>query len=162
MKVFSPPRRRRWLAFLALPVATALLFGAGDDPVRVERLGHQLMCVCGCNQILLECNHVGCEYSTRMRRELIAAVRTNDDAGVYRWFIDQYGATVVAAPSSTGFNRLAWVMPYAALIIGIAAMLLVARRWRARDSRASALAAPSAPSPELELFREQVRKEAGL
>jgi len=37
-----------------------LLLGAGDNSRRIDRLGHQMMCVCGCNQILLECNHVGC------------------------------------------------------------------------------------------------------
>ncbi|MBV9181011.1 MAG: cytochrome c-type biogenesis protein CcmH [Acidobacteria bacterium] len=162
MKVFSPVGARRLLALVALPLAATVLFGAGDDPVRVERLGHQLMCVCGCNQILLECNHVGCEYSTRMRSELMAAVATNNDAGVTQWFIDQYGATVVAAPSSTGFNRLAWVMPYAALLVGIGTMVLVARRWRVRSSGGSVVADPPPPSPELEYFREQVRKETGL
>ena len=37
-------------------------------------LGHKLMCKCGCNQILLECNHVGCSYSTKMRDQLMAGL----------------------------------------------------------------------------------------
>ena len=67
-----------------------LLMGAGDDSARVDRLGHQIMCVCGCNQILLECNHVGCSYSSRMRGELVAAVESGDsDGAVLNTFIQK-------------------------------------------------------------------------
>jgi len=38
--------------------------GASDEGARFNSLGHKLMCVCGCSQILLECNHVGCTYPT--------------------------------------------------------------------------------------------------
>src|SRR5580704_12958630 len=34
--------------------------GASDPATRFNEIGHQMMCICGCNQILLECNHVGC------------------------------------------------------------------------------------------------------
>jgi len=59
----------------ALLASSIILMGAGDDSTRIERLGHQMVCVCGaCNQYLLDCNHVGCAYSTRMRSELTSAV----------------------------------------------------------------------------------------
>jgi len=55
-----------------LALAVFAFIGAGDDGgPRFNDLGHRLMCVCGCNQILLECNHVGCTYSERMRGELM-------------------------------------------------------------------------------------------
>ena len=38
-----------------------------------------LMCACGCNQVLLECNHVGCTYSDRMRDELAAGLERGDN-----------------------------------------------------------------------------------
>ena len=43
-----------------LSIAVIALMGAGDESARFNDLGHRMMCVCGCNQILLECNHVGC------------------------------------------------------------------------------------------------------
>ena len=42
-------------------VALFTLMGVGDDDARFRTLGHHLMCVCGCGQVLLECNHVGCQ-----------------------------------------------------------------------------------------------------
>ena len=72
------------------------------------------MCACGCNQVLLECNHVGCTYSDRMRNELTAAIERGDnDSLVLQSFVQKYGNTVLAAPTTTGFNRIAWIMPFA-------------------------------------------------
>jgi len=153
---------KRIPALLALLLTATVLFGAGDDPVRVERLGHQLMCACGCNQILLECNHVGCAYSTSMRSELVAEVGRDNDQSVLHWFVEKYGPTVLAAPPTTGFNRLAWIMPYLALIMGIGAIIWIVNVWRARAPAAASVPIPSQQSSELDRFREQVRKEAGL
>ena len=153
---------KRLPALLALVLAATVLFGAGDDPVRVERLGHQLMCVCSCNQILLECNHVGCPYSTSMRSELVAEVGKNNDKGVLEWFVAKYGPTVLAAPPTTGFNRLAWIMPYLALVMGIGAIIWIVNVWRARSPVTASRPVSSQESSELDQFREQARKEAGL
>jgi len=72
------PRVKRTLQAAALSLALLLLLGAGDSGSRFNELGHRMMCVCGCSQILLECNHVGCKYSDRMRDELMAAVDRGD------------------------------------------------------------------------------------
>jgi len=66
MKSLSNPVSRIFQAGV-LCLAVFAFMGAGDDGARFNSLGHRLMCVCGCNQILLECNHVGCTYSDRMR-----------------------------------------------------------------------------------------------
>ena len=64
---------RRIAHSILLALAVFLALGAGDDR-RFDKLGHGLMCICGCNQVLLECNHVGCRDSDRMRNELTAAL----------------------------------------------------------------------------------------
>jgi len=123
-----------------------------------------MMCVCGCNQILLECNHVGCSYSSRMRNELVAAVDAgNDDGSVLQIFIQKYGTTVLASPTTVGWvNRAAWVMPYAALALGILLVVFVVRVWRNRPlSAVVGIPAPVAGA-ELDRFRAQARKETDL
>ncbi len=71
------------------------------------------MCTCGCGQILLECNHVGCQSSEKMRNELLAALDKGDnDDLILQGFVQEYGPTVIAAPTATGFNRIAWIMPF--------------------------------------------------
>src|SRR5947199_8680783 len=107
-------RFRRFATGL-LTVAFALsLLGANGDRARFTDLGHRMMCVCGCNQILLECNHVGCPYSDRMRNELMSAVqKDSSDDTVLQSFVREYGKIVLAAPTTSGFDRIAWVMPLA-------------------------------------------------
>jgi cytochrome c-type biogenesis protein CcmH/NrfF len=147
----------------ALLLGVLLLIGAGDDSARIVQLGHQMMCVCGCNQILLECNHVGCAYSTKMRDELVAAVDHGDnDNTVLQWFIQTYGTTVLATPTTTGFNRVAWIMPYFALVFGIGGAVLVVRAWRNRPLVSPSMDSPRGNGNDLERFREQARKETNL
>ncbi|MGH9530007.1 MAG: cytochrome c-type biogenesis protein, partial [Terriglobales bacterium] len=135
---------------------------AVDESSRFNDLGHRMMCVCSCNQILLECNHVGCPYSERMRGELMAALdRGDNDDLVLQAFVQKYGTTVIAAPTHKGFNRVAWIMPYLALIFGIGGVALIVRTWRGRPLLLPAGAVKPASGPELDRFREQARKETG-
>jgi cytochrome c-type biogenesis protein CcmH len=151
------------------PIQTGLLFaallgvmGAGDD-ARFNRLGHEMMCMCGCNQILLECNHVGCTYSDRMRDELAAALERGDnDSLVLQSFVQKYGTTVIAAPSTTGFGRVAWIMPYLALFVGIGVVVFVIREWRTRPLVVPAGMPAPVTGPELDRFRSQARNETEL
>jgi len=143
-----------------LMLAILPLLGAGDQSARVSDLGHRMMCVCGCNQILLECNHVGCAYSERMRGELIAAVdRGDNDDLTLQWFVQKYGTTVMAAPTKTGFNRVAWITPYLALALGLTLVIFIIRAWRARPLALPPGAVLPVEGLELERFREQARKE---
>ena len=151
-------RRSAQLITLALAVFT--LLGAGDQSARVNDLGHRMMCVCGCNQILLECNHVGCAYSDRMRAELIAAVdRGDNDDLTLQGFVQKYGTTVMAAPTKTGFNRVAWIMPYLVLVLGLAMVTLIVRAWRSRPLVLPAGSVAAVHGAELEHFRDQARKD---
>jgi cytochrome c-type biogenesis protein CcmH/NrfF len=136
--------------------------GAGDDSGRFNDLGHKLMCACGCGQILLECNHVGCTYSDRMRGELAAAIdRGDSDDLSLQSFVQKYGPTVLAAPPTTGFNRVAWVMPFAALVFGIFLTVYIVRVWRSRPAAAPSGVAP-VTGPELDVFRQQARRDTDL
>lgn len=153
---------RKILQAFLLSVALFTFLGAGDE-ARFRDLGHRLMCVCSCNQILLECNHVGCSYSERMRGELMAAIdRGESDDLTLQAMVQNYGPTVIAAPTNTGFNRVAWVMPYLALVVGLTMMIIIVRAWRNRPLRPSAASVPAVSGSELESFRAQARKETEL
>jgi cytochrome c-type biogenesis protein CcmH/NrfF len=155
--------RRRILHLSLLSLVLLALLGAGDDSARFNDLGHRLMCACGCSQILLECNHVGCSYSDRMRAELVAAVdRGDNDDLTLQSFVQKYGPTVLAAPTKTGFNRVAWIAPYLALLLGLGLVSFIVRAWRSRPLlRPADLPAP-VHGGELERFRDQARRETEI
>jgi cytochrome c-type biogenesis protein CcmH/NrfF len=156
---------RRALHALVLTTAVFLFMGAGDDSARFKDLGHRMMCACGCGQILLECNHVGCTYSDKMRDQLQAALdKGNNDDLILQGFVQDYGPTVIAAPTATGFNRVAWIMPFAALAFGITFVVYVVRSWKNRPTPALAdgITIRRGNEDGLDEFRRKARRETDL
>jgi cytochrome c-type biogenesis protein CcmH len=146
---------------LALVVICIGLMGANPSPeARYSDLGHKLMCKCGCNQILIECNHVGCSYSTKMLGELRAGLQRGDnDDLILQGFVQEYGATVLAAPTTTGFNRVAWIMPGVALLLAITLLTLIVRKWK---FKVSPVGAQDLSPTEMDEFRRRAREETQL
>ena len=163
MLLMKNPLMYRAAQMLLVVVALFTFMGVGDEDARFNQLGHHLMCVCSCNQILLECNHVGCMYSDRMRGELMEALNRgdNDDLALQS-FIQKYGTTVVAAPSTTGFGRVAWIMPFVALFAGLASVVFIVRAWKNRPAPALADGIQPLRGAELERYRDQADKETDL
>ena len=161
-RLLTRSRIARTVQLAVLSIAVVLLMGAGDELGRFNNLGHRMMCVCGCSQILLECNHVGCSYSDRMRAELMAGLdRGDNDDLILQSFVQKYGTVVIAAPATKGFGRVAWIMPFLALIMGVTATILLVRAWRNRPAAAPSGVAPVS-GPELDTFRQQARRETEL
>src|SRR5215470_18959593 len=125
--------RRLSTSLLTIVLSVALL-GASGDRTRFTDLGHRMMCVCGCNQILLECNHVGCTYSDRMREQLAAATqKESNDENILQTFIKEYGTAVLAAPTMRGFDKVAWIMPFAVFLAGSLLAIVLIRNWKAHQ-----------------------------
>jgi len=147
----------------ALAVAVCFSMGATDAGSRFNDLGHRLMCTCGCAQLLGECNHVGCPESGRERNELSAAIAGGkSDKDILAMFSAKYGATMLAAPTTHGFDLVAWVAPFAVFGAALLGTILLVRRWvtsPAGKAQAAELAKPG--SAETEALRDKIRRETG-
>ena len=147
------------VAQLALVALLAIGLMGADSDARFNKLGHQLMCMCGCNQVLLECNHVGCAYSDRMRNELAAGIERGDsDSLVLQSFVQKYGNTVLAAPTSSGFNIVAWITPFAVFVGAMIVTVWLVRLWKSR-AVAQPIAQPALRAEELDELRRKARQE---
>ena len=152
---------KRIIQLLILPCMAVLLMGADNQEARFQSLGSKIMCTCSCSQMLLKCNHVGCQNSDRMIRELRANVMsTSNDEEVLNWFRKTWGVTAVVEPSTHGFELLAWVLPAAGLGFGLLLVILLIRNWRLRP--APVAAADINLTPELEAMRTRARRETEL
>ncbi|MGP8174155.1 MAG: cytochrome c-type biogenesis protein CcmH [Terracidiphilus sp.] len=146
---------------MALAVAVCFSMGATDASSRFNDLGHRLMCTCGCAQLLGECNHVGCPESGRMRNELSAAIAAGkSDKEILASFAAKYGATVLAAPTTQGFDLVAWIAPFAVFAAALLATILLVRRWSV-GKRQTAVADPANEDPADRARREKIRRETG-
>jgi len=155
--------------FVAVGIALAMLPAhlSAQKSDRAKVLGRKLMCMCGCGQILTECNHINCPSSGPMLKELDQHVAAGEaDSLVIQDFVQEYGEKVLSEPPSTGFNSLAWYIPGAAFALGLGIVVTLIRMWRQRDLArvATASAAPpvdaTAASEMRNIQLERARKQA--
>ncbi len=128
---------------------------------KARKIGGRLMCMCGCNQILTECNHVGCSTSTAMLKELDERIGRGEPQDLLiQSFVQEYGEKVLAQPPVKNFGLIAWVMPFIVTVGGLLVIRVVLLRWK-RQQPVAAGAPGAAPgvSPE---FLERARHEADL
>jgi cytochrome c-type biogenesis protein CcmH len=96
-----------------------------------HKIAGKFMCMCGCNQVLSQCNHVGCTTSTAMLKEIDQALeRGESEETITQDFVQEFGTRVYAEPPKTGFSAVAWVMPGFFLAVGTLLVILVIARWR--------------------------------
>ncbi|HEX2294985.1 MAG TPA: cytochrome c-type biogenesis protein CcmH [Actinomycetota bacterium] len=71
----------------------------------------------------------------------------------------EFGPSIRAVPSGGG-GLFAWLLPAAALLAGVAAAFVLARRWARRRPDAAAVAAPASPEAAARLNAELDRLRA--
>ena len=140
----------------ALAVAVCFSLGASDAGSRYNDLNHRLMCTCSCNELLGECNHTSCPMSGPELAELSADIATGmADKQIFDQFSAKYGATVLAAPTTHGFDLVAWIAPFAVFLAAMVGTILLVRRWSVGKVEAPPV------GPVSEAMREQIRRETG-
>ena len=133
------------------------MLGANDSS-RFNRIGHEMICVCSCGQILLECNHVGCPDSDRMIGELRQQVSGGGtDTSIMNWFAAKYGPTVLAAPIRGGFDNVAWIAPLAVFLLATVGTAFLIRVWKLRSGTRTPVRVAS--GIENDALRERIRRE---
>jgi cytochrome c-type biogenesis protein CcmH len=148
---------------VAVSAAVFVAIGAEDPTTRFSKIGHRMLCVCGCHQVLLECNHVGCRESEAMRNELtVSLARGDSDSLIEQGFVQKYGPTVLGAPTSKGFDQAAYIVPLAALTLGFCFIALVMSAWNNHPVPNIAGRLHPTNGFKLENFREQARRETAL
>jgi len=84
----------------------------------------------------------------------------NDDQAVLDWFRKTWGVTAVVEPATHGLELWAWILPPAALALGLLLAIIMIRSWRSRH-RATA-AARVELDPGLEALRARARRETEI
>jgi len=126
--------RARLLSTSAILAAAPLLYlsaGAQQSADRAKQIGGKFMCMCSCNQVLTQCNHVGCTTSAGMLKELDQSVTRGDSEDVItQRFVQEFGTKVYAEPPKSGFSLVAWSLPGIYLLSGTILVVFVISRWR--------------------------------
>lgn len=132
---------------------------------QAKEIGGKFLCMCGCNQVLTQCNHVGCTVSTSMLKKVDQAVAQGDsEEKITQDFVQEFGTTVYAEPPKSGLSLVAWAMPTVYLVLGAVLVIFVIARWRkvavSSTSATGAAVRPSHISQErLDRARSQAARE---
>ena len=141
--------------FALAAIAPLVPVARAQESAHAKELGQKLMCVCGCNQILGSCNHVGCSYSHEMMKQVEDRVARNEpDDLTLQAFVQEYGPTVLSSPPAKGFNRIAWIAPIVFPLVALVLLWDVVRRWK----RKGAVATASGPRVSADLLARAQRE----
>ncbi len=155
-----------WTAPLFVLVAVAALWAwspAGaqgpvgtpsDDDVNV--IAKQLYCPVCENVPLDVCPTQACAQWRETIREKLAEGWTEDQ--IKQYFVDQYGARVLATPPPTGLNWLVYVLPPLAILAGAYILLRAYRGWRRSPTQAAAAPPSPAEDPYVARLEEELRR----
>jgi cytochrome c-type biogenesis protein CcmH len=151
------PRFARLALCVSLVLGLGILPGHAQETDRAKAVSRRVMCMCGCGQVLGECNHIGCPSRDPMIKDVDRKVASGiSDDLIVQDFIQEYGEKVLAEPPARGFNWLAWLMPVFVTLAGFAVVRAVIVRW---NHPVAVTSAGPAPSDEM---LDRVRRESEL
>src|SRR5580700_5360106 len=114
---------------LALPIVLA-----AAPTVSVQEVSEGLTCQCGCGLTVANCNHPNCAFSVPVRDQIDGMLKRGlSGPQVIAYFRGKYGEKILSAPTTQGFNLLAWIMPFAAILAGGALIAMTVGRWRSNS-----------------------------
>jgi cytochrome c-type biogenesis protein CcmH len=137
------------LVCLSLCLAGAHPARADDAPLGQREIEEMLTCQCGCGLTVATCNHLECSFAVPVRKEIAESLaRGETGAQIIERYKKEYGEKVLSSPIPEGFNLLAWIGPYLAIVVAGVAMFSFFRRRARRVEPVVEAALPSAPADD--------------
>jgi len=124
----------------------------------IKRVGTRLSCNCGvCSDTVAVCVMLECGYSKPARVKIAAMQKQGlDDDTIVASFVKDSGKAALSAPPGEGFNVLGYLMPFFALLLGLAGIALYIKKFR---PRARLAAIPPQDAAVLARYRDRIDRE---
>jgi cytochrome c-type biogenesis protein CcmH/NrfF len=156
------------LVFASAPLLTAQV----GYSQHAKQIGTHLKCMCrGCDMSAGLCAHPGgsfsgpCDTAKSMLKEVDQHLAEGEsEQQIIDGFVAEYGTIVYMEPPKKGFGLVAWLMPVFYVVVGLAILVFIVRKWALRPStlthgRAGHAAAASDANDPLARARAQAARE---
>ena len=96
----------------------------------LQEVTEGVTCQCGCGLTVANCNHPDCSFSIPIKKDIAAMLaRGMSPAQILALYRAKYGEKILSAPTTEGFNLLAWLTPFAVLLLGALSVVATIVRW---------------------------------
>ncbi len=123
----------------------------------VDEVARDLICTCGCGKMLNVCDMESAKQMKVLIGEMID--QGQDKNQILSYFVEQYGESVLAAPTKRGFNLTAWVIPFVAMGIAIGVIYFVMAKWVLKGKSRKKRQKKTHPGPEEDKYTRKLKKE---
>lgn len=151
----------------ALVVLTALLISQPAQWVRaqaptptddeVNRIARQLYCPVCENTPLDVCPTEACRQWRDLIRQQLSEGWT--ESQIQQYFVEQYGARVLAEPPRTGLNWIVYILPPLIILAGVVMLIRSFRSWKAPSQDSSEKATGEASAPPADEYVQRLEEE---
>ncbi|MBI3581342.1 MAG: cytochrome c-type biogenesis protein CcmH [Nitrospinae bacterium] len=124
-----------------------------------ENLTSNLACLCGCGTTLKTCPHETCSFAIPVRKELRGLIDqglSGDE--IKAKLVAHHGEAILAQPMFYGFNTLAWITPFLAIMVVGYLVATIIKKWSVGKT-VPAAKKPAATSPSPDRYVEKMREE---
>jgi len=128
-----------------------------------DDMSANMACLCGCGTTIKTCPHPSCSFAIPLRKELKALIASNlSSAEVIAKLVSSRGEAVLAKPTFTGFNIMAWVTPFIVMAIVGFGIFVMIRNWSAGKSKNGDKQEPAKKTvDEDDPYLKKMREELG-
>ena len=143
------------LVTLLVPVPAAAQDNEPTDD-DVNAIAKQLYCPV-CENIPLDvCPTQACSQWRETIREKLTDGWNEEQ--IKQYFVEQYGARVLATPPAKGINLLVYILPPAAFLIGVFILFRALRSWRKATIQAEPVQPVQPEDPYIVRLEEELRR----
>jgi cytochrome c-type biogenesis protein CcmH len=131
-------------SLLASALAATAQQPVSFDAAAYDHATRTILCDCGCHpQSVHEC---ACGRAAQMRGDIRALVEQGMSGDeVVASYVERFGDQIRIAPTATGFNLVAWLGPFAALLLASGLLFVMLSRWSRRREPGAAAEIPVTP-----------------
>ena len=132
--------------FILVLTITLLAVAPHSYALTSSEVETEFMCNCGCGDMLLNCT---CGESDELRAIIGGMIDDgNSKEQIVDAFVKRFGQVILSAPPASGFNIIAYIMPFIGLLLGTGVAFLFVTKWTVKNRGGELSTAPAGGSDE--------------
>ena len=153
-------KRRKFIIAGFFVLWVSFLLTASWAATTVKEVEGHIMCMCKdkCGKVLANCT---CDTSHQYRMDISLKLKEGlTKEQVIQTYVDRYGEKVLSAPTKKGFNLVAWIAPFFAIMVGGFGIRHVISKWvsmRKKEKQNESILEKE--HPKNEKYSDQLDKE---